>query len=176
MRTMTLEKFMRCIEDAELLDVYQELESGKVPSTSYAHDFCRRVNKMVDDGELTVRENGFRHIYLPSLRKLVYKEMASRYALYLRYCKAPQPAINKPIHCDNCGELFDSMKLRGTEYGLLCDRCYEQLVDKDEEDEHKCVWCKEEFDSCELIQTDMGPLCERCLTAIRSRGERVNTW
>ena len=134
MRTMTLEKFMRCTDDADLLDVYLELESGKVPATSYAHDFCRKVNKMIDDGELTVKADGFRHIYLPSLRKLVYKEMASRYAFHLQNYKAPQPAISKPIHCDNCGELYDSMKLRGTEQGLLCDRCYERLIDTPEED------------------------------------------
>ncbi len=176
MRTMTIEKLMSYTDDSELLDIYMELESGKVPATSYAHDFCRKVNKMIDDGDLSVRENGFRHIYLPSLRKLVYREMASRYACYMQNYKAPQPAINKPIHCDNCGGMFDSMKLRGTEHGLLCDHCYEQLVDTPEEDDCKCARCKEEFDEYELIQTDIGPLCERCLTAIRSRGEHINTW
>ena len=175
MRTMTIEKFMSYTEDAELLDVYLELASGKVPSTSYAHDFCRKINKMIDDGDMAVNENGFRHIYLPSLRKLVYKEMASRYAFYLQNYKAPQPAISKPIHCDNCGGLYDSSKLRGTEHGLLCDRCYEQLVDNDEEPT-KCAWCKEEFDSSELIPTDMGPLCRQCVTAIRSRGEQVTEY
>ena len=134
MRITSIEKLMNSVDDGELLNIYTELESGKVPSTSYAHEFCRRVNKMIDDGDLSVKSDGYRNIYLPSLRKLVYKEMARRYADYLQYNKAPQPAISKPIHCDNCGGLFDSAKLRGTEYGLLCDRCYEQLVDSPEED------------------------------------------
>lgn len=91
MRITSIEKLMNSVDDSELLDIYTELESGKVPSTSYAHDFCRKVNKMIDDGKLSVKEDGFRHIYLPSLRKLVNKEMARRYAAYLNYCKSPAP-------------------------------------------------------------------------------------
>ena len=93
MRKMTLEKLLSFRDDQELLNIYNELESGKIPSTSYAHDFCRKVNQMVDDGELCVGEGRYRHIYLPTLSKAVYKEMASRYATYLFNYKAPKPCL-----------------------------------------------------------------------------------
>lgn len=146
MRATTLEKLLKYRDDQELLNIYNELESGKIPSTSYAHDFCRRVNKMVDDGELCVDDGKYRHIYLPTLSKAVYKEMASRYATYLHNYKAPMPVV------------FES-----TPDGAA------------DEDVCRCAWCNGEYEANDLIPTDLGMLCETCITAIRSRGEDVCT-
>lgn len=145
MRATTLEKLLKYTDDKELLNIYEELESGKIPSTSYAHDFCRKINKMVDDGELCVGEGQYRHIYLPTLRKAVYKEMASRYATYLHDYKAPTAPV-----------VFESV----------------QNGDADD-DVRKCSWCNGEYEASDLIPTDLGMLCETCITAIRSRGEDV---
>lgn len=144
MRITSIEKLMNSVDDGELLDIYTELESGKVPSTSYAHDFCRKVNRMIDDGELSVKQDGFRHIYLPSLRKLVFKEMARRYAAVLQYTK-PTPGY-----------------------------VYESTQDSAAEDEVcRCAWCNGEYDNSDLRVTDLGMLCDQCIEAIRSRGEDV---
>lgn len=145
MRATTLEKLLRYTDDQELLNIYNELESGKIPSTSYAHDFCRRVNRMVDAGDLCISEGSYRHIYLPTLARAVYKEMASRYATYLHNYKAPEPVV-----------YLESV----------------QNGDADD-DVRKCSWCNGEYDASDLIPTDLGMLCETCITAIRSRGEDV---
>jgi len=144
MRITSIEKLMNSVDDGELLDIYTELESGKVPSTSYAHDFCRKVNRMIDDGELSVKQDGFRHIYLPSLRKLVFKEMARRYAAVLQYTK-PTP-----------GYVYESAQ-DGAADGEVC----------------RCAWCNGEYDNSDLRVTDLGMLCDQCIEAIRSRGEDV---
>lgn len=142
----TIEKLVSSTDDGELLDIYTELESGKVPSTSYAHEFCRKVNRMIDSGEISVKSDGYRNIYLPSLRKLVYKEMAHRYAAYLQYSKCPAPST------------------------------YDDEEDHDEDELCECEWCHNEFEWSELIPTDLGRLCSRCIDAIRSRGEYVTTY
>lgn len=144
MRATTLEKLLKYTDDKELLNIYTELESGKIPSTSYAHDFCRKVNKMVDDGELCVGEGRYRHIYLPTLSKAVYKEMASRYATYMHNYKATELVV------------FES-----TPDGAADD------------DVRRCSWCNGEYEASDLIPTDLGMLCETCIAAIRSRGEDV---
>lgn len=146
MRTTTFEKLLKYRDDKELLDIYDELESGKIPSTGYAHDFCRKVNKMVDDGELCVGDGQYRHIYLPTLRKALNKELASRYATYLRDYKAPTVPV-----------VFES-----TPDGAADD------------DVCRCAWCNGDYEACDLIPTDLGMLCETCITAIRSRGEDVS--
>lgn len=145
MRAMTLEKLLQYTDDKKLLDLYTELASGKIPSTSYAHEFCRKVNRMVDDGDLCVGEGRFRHIYLPTLSKAVYKEMASRYAIYMRNYKAPEPEV-----------AFESV----------------QNGDADD-DVRKCSWCNGEYETSDLVPTDLGMICRTCFEAIRSRGEDV---
>lgn len=131
MRATTLDKLLEHMADKDLLDIYDELESGKVPSTSYAHDFCRKVNRMVDDGKLSVGDGGFRHIYLPTLRKALYKELASRYAMYLHNYKAPEPVVpdneqdddEEVRNCEWCNLEFEADQLIPTDLGMLCDRC-----------------------------------------------------
>lgn len=144
MAKFTLERLLRYADDKELLDVYDELESGKVPATGYAHGFCRKINRMVDAGDLCVSDGKYRHIYLPTLSKALYKELAHRYATYTRNYKAPEPA--EP-----------AVAPESTKDDSVC----------------RCAWCDGEYDSSELIPTDLGMLCEQCVTAIRSRGESV---
>lgn len=139
MRITTIEKLMSSTDDRELLDIYVELESGKVPSTSYAHEFCRKVNQMIDDGALSVKLEGFRHIYLPSLRKLVYKEMAKRYAFYLQNCKddvstaiIDEELADDICKCARCNGEYTGSDLIPTDIGWLCESCITDMRNNDE--------------------------------------------
>lgn len=78
-RKKTLEELLTKTEDGELLDIQLELLSGIVPATGYAHGFCRKVNKMIDKGELCINPSSYRKVYLPTLAKAVQKELARRY-------------------------------------------------------------------------------------------------
>ena len=76
---LTLEKLLSKTEDGVLLDIQTELMSGIVPATGYAHSFCRKVNRMIDKGELCINPTTYRKVYLPTLAKAVQKELAKRY-------------------------------------------------------------------------------------------------
>ena len=141
-----LERYMRYVDDKELLDVYNELESGKVPTTGYAHGFNRNVNRMIDSGDLCIKDGNYRHIYLPTLSKAIYREMARRYVTYM--CNYKAPAASEPAVVP------------------------EPVVE--DEEAPKCTWCGGEYDPSDLIPTDLGMLCEHCIMAIRSRGEDVS--
>lgn len=78
-KTMTLEDLLKKTTDGDLLDIELELLSGVVPATGYAHKFCRKVNKMIDRGELCINKTSYRKVYLPTLAKSVQKELAYRY-------------------------------------------------------------------------------------------------
>lgn len=78
-RKMTLEELLTKTEDGTLLDIQLEIQSGIVPATGYAHGFCRKVNKMIDKGELCINPSMYRKVYLPTLTKAVQKELARRY-------------------------------------------------------------------------------------------------
>lgn len=77
--TRTLEDLLSYTSDEELIDIYQEISSAVVPATGAAHGFCRRVNRLIDKGELCINPTTYRKVYLPTLVKLVYKELARRY-------------------------------------------------------------------------------------------------
>lgn len=141
-----LERYMRYVDDKELLDVYNELESGKVPATGYAHGFNRKVNRMIDSGDLCIKDGNYRHIYLPTLSKAIHREMARRYATYMCNYKAPtasEPAA-VPEHTD------------------------------EDEEAHKCALCNGEYEFGDLIPTELGYICEACFNAMRGRGEDVS--
>lgn len=144
-----LERYMRYVDDKELLDVYNELESGKVPATGYAHGFNRKVNQMVDSGDLCIKDGNYRHIYLPTLSKAVYREMARRYATYM--CNYKAPAAGEPAAVPEHEHVNDGE-------GSMCN----------------CAWCYGEYEPDELIPTDLGMLCPQCIAAMRSRGEDVS--
>ena len=83
-KTMTLEQLLAKTSDGDLLDIQEELLSGVVPATGYAHHFCRKVNRMIDKGELCINPTTYRKVYLPTLAKAVQKELASRYTSILK--------------------------------------------------------------------------------------------
>ena len=75
----TLEELLRVISDEELIDIFQEIDSAIVPASGSAHDFCRKVNRLIDKGELCINSTTYRKVYLPTLVKAVQKELARRY-------------------------------------------------------------------------------------------------
>ena len=81
---MTIEQYLKKIEDGELLDVMEEILSGVVPATGYAHGLVRRVNRMIDKGELCINPTQYRKVYLPTMAKSVQREMARRYTRVLK--------------------------------------------------------------------------------------------
>lgn len=83
-KTMTLEQLLIKTSDGDLLDIQEELLSGVVPATGYAHSFCREVNRMIDKGELCINPTTYRKVYLPTLAKSVQKELARRYTSILK--------------------------------------------------------------------------------------------
>ena len=96
--TMTLEQLLANTADGDLLDIQEELISGVVPSTGYAHSFCRKVNRMIDKGELCINPTTYRKVYLPTLAKSVQKELARRYTLVLK--GAAYVAATKEDSCE----------------------------------------------------------------------------
>lgn len=77
---MTLELLLAREESGLLLNIQQELAEAIVPATGYAHSYCRKVNRMIDNGELCINPNTYRKVYLPTLSKAVHKELARRWA------------------------------------------------------------------------------------------------
>lgn len=83
-KIMTLEQLLANTTDGVLLDIQEELIIGVVPATGCAHTFVRKVNRMIDRGELCINQNTYRKVYLPTLAKAVQKEMANRYTQILK--------------------------------------------------------------------------------------------
>lgn len=79
-KTMTVQQLLAKAPDEKIMDMYEELESGVVPTTSACRQMIKQVNRMIDQGTLCINPSSYRKIYLPSLAKLVYAEMATRYA------------------------------------------------------------------------------------------------
>ena len=75
----TLEELLRVTSDEELIDIFQEIDSAIVPASGSAHGFCRKVNRLIDKGELCINHTTYRKVYLPTLVKAVQKELARRY-------------------------------------------------------------------------------------------------
>ena len=79
MTKLTLEELLKREQDGVLLDVQLELLSNVVPATGFAHDYCRKVNRLIDAGECCINPNTYRKVYLPTLAKAVQRELARRY-------------------------------------------------------------------------------------------------
>lgn len=89
---MNLEQLLMREPDSVLLDIQLELLSGRVPATGYAHSYNRKVNRMIDAGELCMDPFKYRKIYLPTLARAVQREMARRYVNVLlngKICEDP---------------------------------------------------------------------------------------
>lgn len=81
---MTLDQLLARTNDGELLDIQEELIKKVVPTKGYTHSFIRKVNNMIDDGDLCINESTYRKVYLPTFVRAVQKEMASRYVRVLK--------------------------------------------------------------------------------------------
>lgn len=89
-KRLTLEELLANEDDGTLIDIQEELLSGIVPATSYAHKYCRYVNRLIDKGEMCIRPDTYRKVYLPTLAKAVQKELAAR---YVKYCRKYKPFV-----------------------------------------------------------------------------------
>lgn len=84
---MNLEQLLKKEDDGVLLDIQLELLKAVVPATGSAHSYCRKVNKMIDAGNLCINTSTYRKVYLPTLAKAVQRELARRYVDYLLHGK-----------------------------------------------------------------------------------------
>lgn len=78
-KRLTLEELLKRTPDGILLDMELELLESVVPATGVTQNFRRRVNRMIDRGELCINPTTYRKLYLPTLAKAIQKEMARRY-------------------------------------------------------------------------------------------------
>lgn len=78
-KRLTLEELLKVTPDGVLLDMELELLESVVPATGATQNFRRRVNRMIDRGELCINPTTYRKLYLPTLAKAIQKEMARRY-------------------------------------------------------------------------------------------------
>lgn len=81
MSKMTVEDLLTKVPDGRLLTMHEELTAALIPNTCEVHEFVQRVNRLIDKGELCINSNNYRHMYTPTVRNLIFKEMARRYAL-----------------------------------------------------------------------------------------------
>ena len=140
MRTMTIEELLMKEDDKTLLDIHDELESCVVPATSYAHEYVRKVNRLIDEGRLCIVPGKYRNVYLPTISKMIYKEMARRYAAACYDLKtvvfesvqdgAADDEIRK---CSWCNGEYAASDLRGTDLGCLCDQCISAIRSRGED-------------------------------------------
>lgn len=79
---ISLEQLLSTEADSKLLAIWHELSTLTAPATGYAHEYCRYVNRRIDKGEVQVRPDSYRHIYLSTLSKFVMAELAARYVNY----------------------------------------------------------------------------------------------
>lgn len=84
-KTMTVQQLLAKAPDEKIMEMYEELECGVVPTTSACRKMIKQVNRLIDQGTLCINPSTYRKIYLPSLARLVYAEMAMRYAWDMRH-------------------------------------------------------------------------------------------
>ncbi len=90
---MTLEELLAREEDSTIIAIYNELDRCVVPATGYAHEYCRKVNRMIDRGTLCINPTSYRKVYVPTLAKLVFREMSRRYLNYCRNLKGEREYV-----------------------------------------------------------------------------------
>lgn len=89
---MTLAELVANTDDGTLINIEYELLSDVVPATGCTHEYLRNVNRLIDKGELCISPTSYRRVYVPTLAKVVHKELARRYVLMHRNCKGGQEA------------------------------------------------------------------------------------
>lgn len=126
---MTLELLLTKEDSGLLLNIQQELAEAVVPATGYAHSYCRKVNRMIDNGELCINPHTYRKVYLPTLSKAVHKELARRWSEGMMGKGAPAPDLLR-------GFIKQHPKLRSlSDEGVISivDKIKEPLLDLIEE-------------------------------------------
>lgn len=129
MRTMTIEELLMKEEDKTLLNIHDELESGIMPATGYTHEYIRKVNRMINEGRLCSVPGKYRTVYLPTVSRAIYKELARRYAMYCYNVKAPAIKVtplkrnDEQCECSWCNGEYEASDLHATDLGMLCDQC-----------------------------------------------------
>lgn len=75
---LTLEQVLQNMSDDTLIEMYVTLKRGIVPTTSTVRKVCRKINELIDKGEIRIGPN-YRKVYLPTLAKAINEELARRY-------------------------------------------------------------------------------------------------
>lgn len=102
-KTMTVQQLLAKAPDEKIMEMYEELECGVVPTTSACRKMIRQINRLIDKGTLCINPSTYRKVYLPSLVRLVYAEMATRYAWDMRH-KLEVPDHMAPVDFDKLME------------------------------------------------------------------------
>lgn len=76
---LTLEQVLQNVSDYSLIEMFLSIKCGIVPATSTVRKFCRKINKLIDEGKVCIGPS-YRKIYLPTLAKAINAELARRYA------------------------------------------------------------------------------------------------
>ena len=125
---MTLELLLAKEESGLLLNIQQELAEAIVPATGYAHSYCRKVNRMIDHGELCINPNTYRKVYLPTLSRAVHKELARRWAEGMLVKTGSAPELLRALI-----EACPNLKLTSEQVSRVVDKIREPLEDLIEE-------------------------------------------
>jgi len=76
---LTLEQVLQNVPDYDLIEMFLSVKYGIVPATGTVRKFCRKINTLIDKGEMCIGPN-YRKVYLPTLAKAINAELARRYA------------------------------------------------------------------------------------------------
>ena len=84
---MTLEQLLAKEQSGVLYNIQLEINEAIIPATGYTHEYIRKVNRMIDAGELCINPTTYRKVYLPTFARAVCKELARRWTNNIRYEK-----------------------------------------------------------------------------------------
>lgn len=79
-KVMTLEQLLSKAPTDRLLVMYEELTTNIIPNTCECKETVSRVNRLIDQGRMCINESNYRHVYVPSFQKALFREMANRFA------------------------------------------------------------------------------------------------
>lgn len=75
----TIREYLAEESNERLLKIEKELLTGVLPADGEANKYCREINRKIDKGELCINPFKYRKVYMPTLSKMVQRELASRY-------------------------------------------------------------------------------------------------
>lgn len=78
-KVTTLQQKVANLDDYHLHELVEESLLQVIPADGALHKFTRETNFAIDKGNLSVAGHPHRHVYLPTVTKVLYKEAASRY-------------------------------------------------------------------------------------------------